>query len=158
MKEFFQNHKSEIKYQDVEFESIRYVHNNGKNEKHIEKHIYTITGIGKKAIKYQKDHGEDEFVFYDNSDFYHIACVIAKSFDSEIWNENIRRAIAAQKEYCKDNKAPHFAPEDGFCWSCGKQIYADYPSVYGTDWGISTEDASAELVTGCPHCHRSYCD
>ena len=148
MKSFFLNHKNEIKYKDVEFESIRYVHKDGKNEKHLEKHTYTITGIGNKAIKYQKDHGEDEFVFYDNRDFRHIAQVIIKSFENELWNENIRSAIAAQKQYCRDNKAPHFAPEDGFCWSCGKQIYTR----------IDEKQASKDLITGCPHCSRSYCD
>lgn len=149
MKEFFLKHKKEIKYKDVEFETFRYVHIDGKNEKHIEKHTYTITGIGKKAVKYQKDHGKDEFVFYDNRDFKDIAQIIAKSFDNELWNPTIRKAIVAQKQYCKDNKAPHFAPEDGFCWSCGKQIYAN---------GRSVKYASENLITGCPHCHRSYCD
>lgn len=148
MKSFFLNHKNEIKYKDVEFESIRYVHKDGKNEKHLEKHTYTITGIGNKAIKYQKDHGEDEFVFYDNRDFRHIAQVIIKSFENELWNENIRSAITAQKQYCRDNKAPHFAPEDGFCWSCGKQIYTR----------IDEQQAGKDLITGCPHCNRSYCD
>lgn len=148
MKKFFLNHKKEIKYKDVEFESIRYVHKDGKNEKHIENHTYTITGIGNKAVKYQKDHGEDEFVFYDNRDFRHIAQVIIKSFENELWNKNIRSAIAAQKQYCRDNKAPHFAPEDGFCWSCGKQIYTR----------IDEKQAGKDLITGCPHCNRSYCD
>ena len=150
MKEFFQNHKSEIKYKDVEFETIEYVHKNGKNEKHLRKHTYTITGIGKKAIKYRKDGGEDEFIFYDNRDIRYIGQIIAKSFDNELWNEEVRQAIAAQKQYCKDNKAPHFAPEDGFCYSCGKQIYDKN--------GRSIEFAATELITGCPHCHRSYCD
>lgn len=44
MKKFFQNHKQEIKYKDVEFETIEYIHKDGKNEKHIKKHTYTITG------------------------------------------------------------------------------------------------------------------
>jgi len=148
MKSFFLNHKNEIKYKDVEFESIRYVHKDGKNEKHLEKHTYTITGIGNKAIKYQKDHGEDEFIFYDNRDFRHIAQIIIKSFDNELWNEDIRSAIAAQKQYCKDNQDPHFAPQDGFCWSCGKQIYTR----------IDEKQAGENLITGCPHCSRSYCD
>lgn len=148
MKEFFQNHKQEIKYRDVEFETIEYIHKNGVNEKHIRKHTYTITGIGQKAIKFKKDGGEDEFMFYDNRDIRHIGQIIAKSFDNELWNEEVRQAIAEQKQYCKDNKAPHFAPEDGFCWSCGKQIYAN---------GYEGR-ASNELITGCPHCHRSYCD
>lgn len=154
MKSFFLNHKKEIKYKDVEFETFRYVRVNDRNEKRLEKHTLTITGIGKKAVKYQKDHGEDEFIFYDNRDFDRIAQIIIKSFENELWNENVRSAIAAQKQYCKDNKAPHFAPEDGFCWSCGHQIYADA----GSSTGRSIEYASTELITGCPHCHRSYCD
>lgn len=149
IKNFFINHKNEIKYKDIEFESIKYVHNNGKNEKVTMKHTYTITGIGKKAIKYQKDHGEDEFIFYDNRDIRHISEIIMKSFDNEYWNRTVRQAIAAQQQYCKEHKAPHFAPEDGFCYSCGKQIYVD---------GRDVEYASKNLITGCPHCHRSYCD
>lgn len=148
LKEFFLKHKKEIKYKDVTHETFKYVRVNNRNEKQMVKDTYTITGIGKKAIKYQKNHGEDEFVFYDSSDFYHIACIIAKSFDNEIWNQNVREAINAQEQYCKDNQVPHCAPEDGFCWSCGKQIYVN---------GYENR-ASNELITGCPHCHRSYCD
>lgn len=158
MKSFFLNYKNEIKYKDVEFETIRYVHKDGENEKIKETHTYTITGIGKKAIKYQKDHGEDEFLFYDNREFQHIAEIIAKSFENELWNKEVRACIEAQKKYCRDNKAPHFAPEDGFCWSCGKQIYADYHEHGFTDHGRNLEYASTELITGCPHCSRSYCD
>ena len=145
MKSFFLNHKNEIKYKDVEFKSKVWTPDGMKTEKH----IYTITGIGNKAIKYQKDHGEDEFVFYDNRDIRYIAQIIIKSFDNELWNPTVREAIAAQQQYCKEHKAPHFAPDDGFCYSCGKQIYAN---------GRSVKYASENLITGCPHCHRSYCD
>ena len=48
----------------------------------------------------------------------------------------------------KDKGGPYFAPKDGFCWSCGEQIYER----------ISWEQARHELITGCPHCSRSYCD
>lgn len=144
MKSFFLNHKNEIKYKDVEFESKVWTPEGMKTKKH----TYTITGIGNKAVKYQKDHGEDEFVFYDNRDFRRIAQIIVKSFDNELWNEDVRKAIATQKQYCKEHEAPHFAPEDGFCHSCGKQIY-----VNGYE-----DRVSSELITGCPHCHRSYCD
>lgn len=154
MKKFFLDHKKEIKYKDVEFETRAWTPN-GMIDK---KHIYTITGIGKKAIKYQEDHGEDEFMFYDNKDFWKIAKIIIKSFDNEFWNKDVRKAIAAQKKYCEENKAPHFAPEDGFCYSCGKQIYVDYNENGFTSHGESIEYASNELITGCPHCHRSYCD
>ena len=47
MKSFFLNHKNEIKYKDVEFESKVWTPDGMKTEKH----IYTITGIGNKAIK-----------------------------------------------------------------------------------------------------------
>lgn len=154
LKKFFLNHKNQIKYRDVEFETFGYVHKNGKNEKYTEKHTYTITGIGNKAVKYQKDHGEDEFIFYDNRDFSYIAHIIIKSFDNELWNEEIRACIEAQAKYCRDHHDPHFAPEDGFCWSCGNQIYADANGSRGE----SLEYASNELITGCPHCNRSYCD
>lgn len=150
MKNFFLNHKNEIKYKDVEFECRVWTPEGMKNETH----TYTITGIGKKAVKFQKDHGEDEFIFYDNSDFRYIAEIIVKSFDNELWNEKVRDCIEAQAKYCKDQQAPHFAPEDGFCWSCGNQIYADAGRSHGRDISY----ASTELVTGCPHCHRSYCD
>jgi len=153
MKNFFLNHKNEIKYKDVEFESIVWKHIDGKNEKSIEKHTYTITGVGKKAVKYQKDHGEDQFIFYNDRDFDHIAQIIIKSFENEFWNENVRKAIADQKKYCQDNHDPLFAPEDGFCWSCGHQIYATVHGSYGY-----ADRAANELITGCPHCHRSYCD
>ena len=84
-----------------------------------------------------------------------------------------------QAEYCKENKAPHFAPERGTCWSCHRNIYepvcwkdiknnagwsirrvevpASSPDVdYRT--GVTVEQAGAQLITGCPHCNRSYCD
>ena len=158
MKQFFLKYKNEIKYTDVEFESLRYIRINDKNVKKVEKHTYTITGIGKKAIKFQKDHGEDEFVFYDNREFKDIAQIITKSFNNELWNENVRACIEAQKNYCKENGVPHFAPQDGFCYSCGKQIYADCEKNGFIDHGETLEYAKSRLITGCPHCNRSYCD
>ena len=67
---------------------------------------------------------------------------------------NVQESIKAQRMYCEDNKEPHFAPKDGRCWKCGKNIYE--PNEKG--FGIKTEEASKKLVTGCPHCFRSYCD
>ena len=54
----------------------------------------------------------------------------------------------AQAEYCRKNRLPFFAPTDGVCWRCRKNIYEK----------ITLEEASSELVIGCPHCHKSYCD
>ncbi len=56
--------------------------------------------------------------------------------------------LQAQKDYCKEKELPHFAPSSGVCWNCKKQIYNR----------ISLEKAGTDLVTGCPYCHRSYCD
>lgn len=51
-------------------------------------------------------------------------------------------AMEKQKEYCKKNNQPMFAPSDGICWSCGKLI----------------NDTDKELITGCSRCNRSYCE
>ena len=106
-----------------------------------------IRGIGQKAIKYKKDDGEDEFAYirtFDQcdigSDFYHIACAVLTSFDNELWNPTIRARIEQQKKA----NGPFFAPTDGFCWSCGNQVFLKEDGV--------------ELITGCPNCCRSYCD
>ena len=81
--------------------------------------------------------------------------------ENQIYNAAL--AAKAQKEYCKKTSSPHFAPGSGICWSCKKNIYTqieykgrDGIKVYTS--GISVEKAEKELVTGCPHCNRSYCD
>jgi len=66
--------------------------------------------------------------------------------DGDVNNVNIK--IRAQAEYCELNDAPHFAPSTGLCWRCRKQIYNK----------ISIIQAANSLITGCPYCHRSYCD
>jgi hypothetical protein len=77
---------------------------------------------------------------------------------------NAQQAIIAQREYLKklaqnnpgdwmaDNfsKGIGFAPSNGVCYHCNKQIYSQ--------GGISVERASTELTTGCPFCHTSYVD
>ncbi|WP_041059796.1 hypothetical protein [Jeotgalibacillus campisalis] len=79
---------------------------------------------------------------------------------------NELEAIKAQKEYCQESGAPHFAPASGNCWNCRKNIYTAHKRTYnpGTQFekehttGITVKKASEQLVTGCPHCNRSYCD
>lgn len=74
---------------------------------------------------------------------------------------NAQESIKAQAEYCKREGAPHFAPNSGVCWSCSKNIYTPIEQQYGDrkhTYGITTEKAGTQLVTGCPHCNRSYCD
>lgn len=65
-------------------------------------------------------------------------------FDTEL-------AIKAQKELCDEKQYPHFAPlGSGRCYSCKRNIFSE--------GGISVESARKFLITGCPFCHRSYCD
>lgn len=102
----------------------------------------------------------------------------------EVLNETIdaEKAIASQIKYLKERaklndgdwmnadfaKGIGFAPQDGICYNCHKQIY-DNAIVKQRNWktgeleevvskGISVEKASTELTTGCPHCHRSFVD
>jgi hypothetical protein len=86
--------------------------------------------------------------------------------------EEISQCIAAQEKLCSDKQLPHFAPGSGRCWKCNRNIYQNVgwkkdgygkkPVANGEEadfiTGISLENASKELVTGCPHCNRSYCD
>ncbi len=59
----------------------------------------------------------------------------------------VRKKADAQSEYCKKHDLPHFAPRNGHCFLCKKQIYDR----------IRYETAANELITGCPWCHYSYC-
>jgi hypothetical protein len=63
---------------------------------------------------------------------------------------NVEQATKAQIKYIEDKELPFFPPRDGICFACHRQIYAD--------GGYTVESASSELITGCPWCHRSYCD
>lgn len=65
--------------------------------------------------------------------------------------DKVLEAIRQQKEYCKRHSLPHFAPLDGICYKCHRQIYSG-PAA------ISAEQAATSLVTGCPYCRRSYVD
>ena len=77
---------------------------------------------------------------------------------------NAQQAIIAQEEYLKElakknlgdwmadsfSKGIGFAPTNGICYRCRKQIYSE--------GGISVERASTELTTGCPFCYHSFVD
>ena len=70
---------------------------------------------------------------------------------------DIAEAVKGQKEYQLAKDFPDFAPADGKCWNCGRNIYSPIKNGKHTS-GYSVERASTTLITGCPHCHRSYCD
>ena len=75
---------------------------------------------------------------------------------------DIQKSIKAQRDYCNEKGYPYFAPNDGVCWRCHRNIYqriehkADRGNSYCT--GISTEEAGKFHITGCPHCNKSFCD
>jgi hypothetical protein len=75
---------------------------------------------------------------------------------------NVEKSIALQKKLCETRGLPHFAPRNGRCFKCFEQ---NYEQKERTGWngrkyntGISTESAGTTLVTGCPHCNKSFCD
>ena len=71
---------------------------------------------------------------------------------------DIKKACEAQEKYCKEKNYPHFAPLNGRCYECNYNIYQHIDHGRGYKSGYSVEKASCELITGCPHCHISYCE
>jgi len=66
-------------------------------------------------------------------------------------NTGTREAfITNQLNLCRKLTAPFFMSENGVCYKCGRDII---PVLINKG-----EDGSKELVTGCPICHRTYCD
>lgn len=63
----------------------------------------------------------------------------------------IEKKRKAQREYCSSG-TPNFAEfgtdADGKCRYCHTNIWEH----------ISLERATNHLITGCPVCHKSYCD
>lgn len=66
-------------------------------------------------------------------------------------SHNPEEAMKAQKRFTEKNELPHFAPTNGICWGCRRNIYS-------APRGYTVERAGEELITGCPHCHKSYVD
>lgn len=53
----------------------------------------------------------------------------------------------AQAQFCERHNVPHFAPR--VCYGCYREIYA-HPRAQS--------DAATSHITGCYHCHRSFCE
>lgn len=68
--------------------------------------------------------------------------------------QELADCIKAQADLWKGKRYPNFAPANGICWKCHRNIYQNYE----IDGHIHHGRDGTELVTGCPHCHRSYCD
>lgn len=56
--------------------------------------------------------------------------------------------IDLQKKKCDEWKFPYFAPDDGKCFNCNKQIYEH----------LSLKEVLEEPITHCPYCSRAYND
>lgn len=55
--------------------------------------------------------------------------------------------IQAQEEYCTKHHLPNFVG-NGRCYGCGINVF-DY---------VPLKEAESGLITGCPRCHKSFCD
>lgn len=68
-------------------------------------------------------------------------------------------AANAQAKYCEEHEVPMFAPANGMCNRCGRNIYEPYTVRHGTETvqlGITVEDAGKRLISGCPHCNATF--
>jgi len=80
-----------------------------------------------------------------------------KQDNREIKEWDLDKAIEAQHNLCKSKGYPYFAPVNGFCHNCKKNIFEKH--IDGNFIrGIDVDKASKELITGCPHCSRSFCE
>ena len=88
---------------------------------------------------------------------------------------NDKMAHEAQKKWCEEHNAPHFAPgvyNNYRCSRCNQNIYSekghrvaaklplgrvrlDYADSVS---GITVEKAGSDLICGCPFCYRSFDD
>lgn len=67
-----------------------------------------------------------------------------------------KRAAKAQSDYCNKQEVPHFAPHNGICYRCGRNIYMPTNGSNGVIRGITVDRAGTKLITGCPHCCYSF--
>ena len=51
-------------------------------------------------------------------------------------------------------------PSNGWCYSCGRNIYEPYTYRGREDhtYGITVEEAGSRHITSCPHCNATFCD
>lgn len=85
-----------------------------------------------------------------------------KVFENEVYEKQRLNIERLAKEYPEDwffksqmerepNKRVGFAPLNGRCWNCGKDITKG-------EKAITVEKLGDYIITGCPYCHRSYCE
>ena len=64
----------------------------------------------------------------------------------EISEYDVLKSLEAQRDLCKNEKIPLFAPYSGICFFCSKQIYTV----------INLKIASEQHIVTCPNCQKSF--
>lgn len=71
---------------------------------------------------------------------------------------NIIKAAQAQEDFCASKSTLNFV-KFGHCFSCGNNVFAQvfHPNrKFNQYTGVTVEEAGTALITGCPHCNRSF--
>jgi len=71
--------------------------------------------------------------------------------------DEIYECIANQRKVWEETNLPEFASVSGACYKCGRNIYQNYELTNYNGKYISHGYDGKTLVTGCPHCHYSFC-
>ena len=69
---------------------------------------------------------------------------------------NPESAAAAQEAYCEEHGIPMFAPKNGCCPNCCRNIYLPISNGIVRLYGVSVQEAGERVISGCPHCHKSF--
>lgn len=83
-------------------------------------------------------------------------------FENEVYEKQRLNIERLAKEYPDDwfyksqmelppERRTGFAPNNRICYRCGRDI------TKGEN-AITLEELGDYIITGCPHCHRSFCD
>ena len=71
--------------------------------------------------------------------------------------DEIYKCAANQRKVWEETNLPEFASISGACYKCGRNIYQNYELTNYNGKYISYGFDGKELITGCPHCHYSFC-
>ena len=55
------------------------------------------------------------------------------------------------RDWCRSRELPCFVPPSGKCFACRRDVFEDTEHTAGYP-------ETGEFITGCPHCHRTFCD
>lgn len=67
------------------------------------------------------------------------------------------KAARAQRAYCTAEHQPDFVG-NGDCVHCHENAFENVDGYGRRSSGFSVEEAGRQLITYCPHCHRSFVD